>query len=209
MPRRIYPALKLLAPVRSPREVQFRPKTLCFLLLSGLCLIDGSQSVPAAEFEAIEAVDVPPHVGVWETKPTVIVCPDTEVSILQVEQAMTYWRKRDFEIGSLLYHEDPQDMCANNTPWGHIVIRFASAQEADQMEAETLAETHFWIDDEHRFIRYAKIILVEHLRKGVLEHEFGHCFGFSHVNRPGHLMNPRHSRAGWDDDGLLSPKGGV
>ncbi|HHZ95137.1 MAG TPA: hypothetical protein EYN67_06175 [Flavobacteriales bacterium] len=70
------------------------------------------------------------------------------------------------------------------------------------MDDNSLAQTHFYVDNNTKIIDWAKIYMRDDLRDTVLEHELGHALGFLHYNRINHLMNEKWMMGGWDKNGL-------
>ena len=69
------------------------------------------------------------------------------------------------------------------------------------MDETSLAQTHFYVDNQTKEIDWA-IIYVKEVRETVLEHELGHALGFLHYNMINHLMNAKWAMGGWDQEGL-------
>ena len=70
------------------------------------------------------------------------------------------------------------------------------------MDDTSLAQTHFYVDNDTSEIEWAMIYMRADLRKTVLEHELGHALGFLHYNMINHLMNEKWTMGGWDKEGL-------
>ena len=74
------------------------------------------------------------------------------------------------------------------------------------MTDDTLAVTHFYVDNDHKEVEWAIIYVKPNIEETVLEHEIGHALGFLHYNRVNHLMNQKWVQGGWDTEGLQAPR---
>ncbi len=72
------------------------------------------------------------------------------------------------------------------------------------MEDSSLAQTHFYVNNDTNEIEWAIIYLRAELRETVLEHEIGHALGFLHYNVVNHLMTQKWTMGGWDKEGLAN-----
>ena len=70
------------------------------------------------------------------------------------------------------------------------------------MEDTSLAQTHFYVDNNTNTVEWAIIYMRPNIKETVLEHELGHALGFLHYNKNNHLMNQKWILGGWDKDGL-------
>jgi len=197
-------------PTASTNFIMNRPHFFYFIIFSLLIAL----STPANTVHAVNRneryssdpniIERPPQRGFWLRNPTVIVCEGSMVTETMVKKAMAWWNNRGFYFGKLLFHEDPEGKCDDDTPDEHIVIRKVTRKILTEMKKGTLAETHFYTNPTTLAINYVKIYMVETPIRLVLEHEFGHALGFYHYNKRGHLMHVKNSKGGWNDHGLYS-----
>jgi len=149
-----------------------------------------------------DVVKYPPLPGTWRVDPPVIVCEGSMVTEEEVKNAMAWWNERGFYFGKLMFHEDPEKKCADDTPDGYIVIRPATPEILKEMAKETVAETHIYIHPVNHNVEFVVIYMVEEPAPQTMEHEFGHALGFKHYNKRGHMMHALTTRGGWGDYGL-------
>ena len=142
----------------------------------------------------------PPKVGTWYTTPTVIVCEYAPVSKVQINSATAFWESLGYKFFTTQYKNDPLNKCMSDNPIGYIVIHLVSSNI--KMDDTSLAQTHFYVDNDTSEIEWAMIYMRDDIRKTVLEHELGHALGFLHYNMINHLMNEKWTMGGWDKDGL-------
>jgi len=138
--------------------------------------------------------------GDWNTIPTVYVCKDTPISAARVRSAIRTWQRLGYEIiGPIMDSKIPACM-NNNYSRGNIIIQL----RGQTFKEENLAMTRTYRMTETREIISARIEIQAFApkRERVIEHEFGHAFGWSHFNRRYHMMNSIHSLGGWDTYGL-------
>ena len=173
-----------------------------FLLGSSATMI----ATPAAASEYVSnfiriplVEERPPQVGVWKLTPTVIVCEYAPVKREDIDKAVTFWERLGYRFYRTQYKYDPLNKCQSDAPRGYIVIHLRTI--GVKMEESSLAQTHFYVDNDTKEIDWA-IIYIKDIRETVLEHELGHALGFLHYNRINHLMNKKWEMGGWDKDGL-------
>ena len=139
--------------------------------------------MPVFEPVAFGSSKVPVQEGKWQMIPTVYVCPNAPVSKSRVERAMNIWKRHGFETnGPIMNSTTPA--CLNGT---------YSFGNFDKTTHEVLG---------------ARIEIKEKWanKDRVLEHEFGHAFGWKHYARRYHLMHPIHDVGGWDMTGLRNKR---
>ena len=175
----------------------------CVLILWVLC--SGIAPAQAGEyvgnFERVPAVeDRPPQVASWALTPTIIVCEYAPLSHIQINSAVQFWKQLGYRFYNTQYKHDPMRKCSNPNPRGYIVIHLVTMGIA--MEAKSLAQTHFYINNSTNQIEWAIIYMRPQVRETVLEHELGHALGFLHYNKTNHLMNAKWTGGGWNTDGL-------
>jgi len=154
-----------------------------------------------SNFERIPAVENrPPRVATWKRTPTVVVCQYAPVEKDQISKAVKLWENLGHKFFSTQYKYDPLNKCRTKTPVGYIVVHLVS-QEA-KLDESSLAETHFFVNNDHNEIEWAVIYLKAEIQETVLEHELGHALGYLHFNKINHLMNSKWTQGGWDTNGL-------
>ena len=183
---------------------------LAFLVIVYIILITFSVcslSVPSSASDYVSnhiripvVQNAPPKVGEWFTTPTVIVCKYAPVSKEQIKNATTFWQRLGHRFYTTQYKYDPLNKCLSDNPIGYIVIHLISS--SIKMDDSSLAQTHFYVDNDTSEIEWAMIYMRADIRDTVLEHELGHALGFLHYNRINHLMNKQWAMGGWDKNGL-------
>jgi len=152
-------------------------------------------------FERIPLVENrPPQVGTWKSTPTIIVCEYAPISQVQINSAASYWKRLGYKFYNIQYKYDPLNKCLSENPKGYIVIHLITA--GVRLDDSSLAQTHFYVDNETSNIEWAIIYMRADIRPTILEHELGHALGFLHFNQINHLMNEKWTMSGWDNDGL-------
>jgi hypothetical protein len=178
-----------------------------FLFSSSIFLLaePASASDYVSNYVRIPAVqNSPPKVGEWLTTPTVIVCEYAPVSKVQINSATAFWEQLGYRFYTTQYKHDPLNKCLSDNPIGYIVIHLVSSNI--KMDDTSLAQTHFYVDNDTSEIEWAMIYMRADIRKTVLEHELGHALGFLHYNMINHLMNQKWAMGGWDKEGLENPR---
>ena len=154
-----------------------------------------------SNFERIPLVENrPPQVGSWSLTPTVLVCEYAPVSEAQTRSAVSFWKALGYKFYRTQYKHDPLNKCRSDSPKGYIVIHLVT--QGIKMEESSLAQTHFYVDNNTNQIEWAIIYMRSDVRETVLEHEIGHALGFLHYNQINHLMNAKWTMGGWDKEGL-------
>ena len=176
-----------------------------FLFGSAACVLakPAVASDYVGNFERIPLVENrPPQVGFWKLPPTIIVCESAPISNVQIRSAVRFWERLGYEFKGTRYKSDPLNKCLSDTPEGFIVIHLIT--EEVKMEPTSLAQTHFYVDNNTSEIKWAVIYMRSDIRETILEHELGHALGYLHFNRINHLMNEKWTMGGWDKEGLES-----
>jgi len=189
-----------------------RSAIIVVLVLILLSLFSGAQEAWSSEvssnYQSMPAFHkMPPLVAKWERPPTVVICEIAPVEEWQVRSALSFWERQHFEFGRVEYKratEISKTACISSDPAGYIVIHLApkSPPINSSEKSTTLAQTHFYVDNDTKKIRWAIINLRTVPIERVLEHEIGHALGFLHYNKAGHLMHESQPLGGWDTSGL-------
>jgi hypothetical protein len=175
-------------------------------VLAALGLICGLTTISVASeyvsnFERVPAIrGRPPQVATWKRTPTVIVCNHAPISEQQIDSAVKIWGDLGYKFFTTQYRYDPLDKCKEKSPVGYILIHLV--RQNTKMEEDDLAQTHFFVDNDHNEIEWAVIYMKPDTRETVLEHEIGHALGFLHFNKLNHLMNEKWTQGGWETSGL-------
>jgi len=180
-----------------------------YVVLFGLSIFLLAAPVSASDYVSnyikIPAVqNTPPKIGKWLTTPTVIVCEYAPISRAQINSATAFWEQLGYRFYTTQYKYDPLNKCLSDNPIGYIVIHLVSSNI--KMDDTSLAQTHFYVDNDTSEIEWAMIYMRDDIRKTVLEHEIGHALGFLHYNMINHLMNEKWTMGGWDKKGLENPR---
>ena len=143
--------------------------------------------------------NLPAKVAQWGKAPVIILCEYAPVSKTQVYSAIAFWERLGYKF---LYSQKPDAhlQCSEKQPAGYITIHLVTM--GAPIPPASLAETHFYVNNNTKEIEWATIYLRADVKKTVLEHEFGHALGFLHFDRINHLMNEMWEMGGWDTDGL-------
>jgi hypothetical protein len=145
----------------------------------------------------------PARAATWKRTPTVIVCPNAPVIKGEAEKAVKFWENLGYRFFRTQYKYDPLNKCNQTDPVGYIVIHLVKPDL--KMAKDTLAVTHFYVDNDHKEVEWAIIYVKSNIEETVLEHEIGHALGFLHYNKINHLMNQKWAQGGWDTEGLSAP----
>ena len=154
-----------------------------------------------SNFERVQAThNRPPTAGTWKRTPTVVVCEYAPVPQNAVLKAVKLWKNLGHKFFTTQYKYDPLGKCNQTNPVGYILVRLVTQDL--KLDPDELAETHFYVDNDHQEVLWAVIYIKPELRETVLEHELGHALGFLHFNHLNHLMNAKWVQGGWDTSGL-------
>tara|TARA_B100000700_G_scaffold256496_1_gene289769 strand:- start:706 stop:1287 length:582 start_codon:yes stop_codon:yes gene_type:complete len=154
-----------------------------------------------SNFETLSLKNInPARAGVWKRTPTVIVCPNAPLVKGEAEKAVKFWENLGYRFFRTQYKYDPLNKCNQTDPVGYIVIHLV--KQDLKMADDTLAVTHFYVDNDHKEVEWAVIYIKSNIEETVLEHEIGHALGFLHYNKINHLMNQKWAQGGWDTEGL-------
>ena len=154
-----------------------------------------------SNFSKIPVIDNSPiRAGNWQSTPTVVVCPYAPVSRDQIKKAVSVWKKLGHPFFQTQYKYDPLDKCNQSTPVGYIAVHLVKQEH--HLNEDSLAETHFFVNNDDGSIEWAIIYVKKDVRETVLEHEIGHALGYLHYDRINHLMNSKWTQGGWETTGL-------
>ena len=158
-----------------------------------------------SNFKRIPAVqNRAPQAAVWKRTPTVIVCEYAPVTKSDVDKAVQFWKDLGYRFFTTQYHYDPLNKCKSTAPIGYIIVRLI--HQDIRMDEDSLAQTHFFVNNDRNEVEWAIIYMKSDIRETVLEHEMGHSLGFLHFNKINHLMNSKWTQGGWDTEGLAKTR---
>ncbi len=139
--------------------------------------------------------------GTWETTPTVHVCPNAPLRKSRIEYAMRFWERLGYPMNGPIMNSDIRP-CWNRDEhmYGTIVIDLRGQDfEEDKL---ALTKTYRRVDNGNIVAARIDFQAFAGTKERVLEHEFGHAFGWKHYHKLYHLMHPNHPNGGWDTTGL-------
>jgi len=175
---------------------------VCLLLLL-ISPVEASEYV--SNFTTIPAVEhLPIRVATWKSTPIVIVCEHAPITETQINSALTFWKGLGHYFQRVQYKHDPLDKCKQETPVGYILVHLVTQQVVGTLDPDSLAVTHFYVDNTTKNVDWAVIYFKNDIRGTVLEHEIGHALGYLHYNKINHLMNSKWMQGGWDKEGLTN-----
>ena len=121
----------------------------------------------------------------------VVVCPDSQVTPYRVGLAVDWWGIRGY--GFAYVHWDNNNQICNKGTFvrGMIFIRGEGELLPDTLAMTTrlavagkMQSASITLPNEHKYM------------PRLLEHELGHSLGFTHIEKPGHMMHPIHEHGG-------------
>jgi len=176
--------------------------TLILIGLLSLVATNVQASDYKSNFRHIPAIETGPiRVAPWKRSPTIIVCENAPVTESQIKKGVKFWRNLGHKFLRTQYKYDPLKKCNSGTPTGYILIHLVT-QDIMGLDNDSLAETHFFINNNTDEVDWAIIYMKTTTKDTVLEHEIGHALGYLHFNKINHLMNAKWIYGGWDVDGL-------
>ena len=127
----------------------------------------------------------------WDKPPVLVVCENSSVSSDRVFEAVMYWDKKNFHIKDI-YFDYNNFYCSTLNKDGYIYL----IDDYGNIPSDALAST-----DRNSTGLYMNYAIIETRSdscndKLLLEHELGHAFGLSHVDKIGHIMHPEYNLMG-------------
>ena len=125
----------------------------------------------------------------WDTKPSVVICHSSKVSVSRASRAVKYWTQRGYTFGEIRQSARDYMPCVTGEPnYGQIMIDIPS-QSFNY--GQQLGSTATWWRTDTGEILKAKIEIAPgwESTERVLEHEFGHALGLKDNSQSGHIMN--------------------
>ena len=177
---------------------------LLLLCTFAVCMFPWPESFASeykSNFTHIPAVEkYPIRAGTWQRTPTVIICEYAPVKRNQINKAVQFWSDLGHSFFRTQYKHDPLNKCRSTQPVGYITVHLV--HQDLKLDPDSLAETHFFVNNETNEIEWATIYMRSTIPETVLEHELGHALGYLHYNKINHLMNSKWTQGGWDTEGL-------
>ena len=139
----------------------------------------------------------------WLINPAVFVCDDLRISRSRVDRAIRYWQRLGYSFESINYNYTGRE-CHGMPSTGSIVITIPD----QNFDASKLALTRTAFNSETREIYHSTIQVPNFntTKERVLEHEFGHAFGWTHSTRSYYIMNRNWKLGGWNSAGLSNDR---
>ena len=129
---------------------------------------------------------------VWETKPTVEICPDSSMSIEHAFDAIGYWTEEDVHVPikriRRVEHCDPSKL---NVIQVHDHIDF----DRDKFHAMTKVKWYYYGTQNPNTVYYIDRVRIQIpndtlWNRPIVLHEFGHAMGLGHSDHP--MMKKTH-----------------
>ena len=126
----------------------------------------------------------------WTKPPVVLNCYGEKLRYSYIEKSVKYWQ----DLGeTILFIEQKsiKSLCNKRHKITPGFIKIYMGSEASFNSDSTLAFTKRKASSTSGMIG-ANIVLRpgSYTIKNLLTHEFGHAFGYTHLNEPGHIMHP-------------------
>ena len=126
----------------------------------------------------------------WKKPPVVLNCYGTMLRPVYIKNSVNFWEALGEKI--LFIENTPiKSLCRNKYDITPGFIKIYQGSDASFNNESTMAFTRRKAGSTTGLIG-ANIILRpgSYTIKNLLTHEFGHAFGYTHVNEPGHIMHP-------------------
>jgi len=136
----------------------------------------------------------------WHSPPNIRVCPDVKISESRIISATKYWKRLGYEFGYITYETNMYN-CLVPPPLRREILIMLPDQKFNE---DHLASTRLLTSKFTNEIVGAKIFITtkNSQRERILEHEFGHAFGWGHYPQSGHIMNPNWKYGGYGSYGM-------
>ena len=136
----------------------------------------------------------------WSQPPIVKVCKQSRISNSRVRMAIEYWKRLGYQFESIIYDDESISCTMFRPSYGEIIITIPD----QNFDFKNIAMTRTVIHSPSKEILYSIIYIQDNKasKERVLEHEFGHAFGWSHSPRSYHIMNKAWENGGHSSVGL-------
>jgi len=127
----------------------------------------------------------------WDTKPKIVICPDSKVKKEDVEAALEFWKTQGFNFKTKgIYYSDHCDL-----EYHTIQISDYASNEEPRIRGELGATNVTWISWDSGETKTLETVDVNipvdsANRHDVIFHEIGHAFGLAH-NDNNFIMTPK------------------
>ena len=133
-----------------------------------------------------------PYTWSLRNDPIILNCYGKDISKSKIQSAVNFWKNYGDEI-SFIHMKPSKDICNKKFINGFIILKKA---KRGQLSNSVLAATQKKI--ENKRIKSAVIFFNPgtYNIEWLTEHEFGHAFGYKHVNKKGNIMHPNIENQG-------------
>ena len=131
----------------------------------------------------------------WASEPIVANCYGKDISRSKIESAVSFWNEYGDSV-ALILMDPPKSVCKHDLLDGFIILKKA---KRNQLDGGTLAKTKTKI----QYLRLRAAVIYfgpgTYNVEWLTEHEFGHAFGYKHVEELGNIMHPfiEHQGGKW------------
>ena len=132
----------------------------------------------------------------WSKPPVVLNCYGPMLRPVYIEKSVKYWQELGEKI-LFIEHKSIHRLCKNKHKITPGFIKIYQGNDISFNSEATLAFTKRKASTTTGILG-ANIIIRPgtYTIKNLLTHEFGHAFGYTHVEKPGHIMHPVTERMG-------------
>ena len=126
----------------------------------------------------------------WSKPPVVLNCYGEKLRLSYIEKSVDFWRQLGEDV--LFIENKPiKSLCKKRYQITPGFIKIYQGTDASFNSDSTMAFTKRKASTTTGLVG-ANIVIRpgSYTIKNLLTHEFGHAFGYTHVNEPGHIMHP-------------------
>jgi hypothetical protein len=151
------------------------------------------------EIERIDVGDVvfnkkPKLSSYWLLNPNIRLCKESGVKEHRLEHAIRYWEKLGYKFGKIIIEKNTA-ACRAGGYKGEIVILLVTSN-IPLGNNLAMTRTHKNSSTLENIKSQIYIMPYSAEKQLVLEHEIGHAIGWTHVNKPYHIMNQHYPMCG-------------